>query len=344
MLNVSVINGLDTSIDRVAAMARTAWCFLSRSWFAAAGSQEIYTLILSGAEGVPLIALPVAAMGRFLRTVPSGYWPFRSFPVADGVSADHMVALLSDRHARRALGGFWRLGPLYADDPALGLLREAAPRAGWHVCVRTTATAYLLDMEQLAAEGTWPRNSTLRKNRFHEKHLASHGQLEWRFARGADWTPALFDDLAAIEAKSWHAGASDPKFLPGPHRQFWERLARDPQQAERMNAAILYVDGKPAAFSFDLDVGDRKYAIANSYDPAFAKHSPGKCLYYRNLVEATGRGIKLVDWGAGDGGYKQTIGAERGPEIVDCLIVRKGWPSLFMPLLAWLWKTSGNRY
>ncbi len=343
MPKVSVINGLDPSIDRVASMARAAWRFLSRSWFAAAGSQEICTLLLSGAEGVPLIALPIAAVGRYLRTVPSGYWPFRSFPVADSASAEDMAALLSDRGARRALGRFWRLGPIYADDPALILLRDAAPRAGWHVCTRTIATAYLLDMEQLAAEGTWPRNSTLRKNRFHEKHLATHGHLEWRFARGADWTPELFADLAEIEAKSWHAGASDPKFLPGPHRRFWERLASDPEQAERMNAAILYVDGKPAAFSFDLDVGDRKYAIANSYDPAFAKHSPGKCLYYRNLSEAIGRDIRLVDWGAGDGGYKQTIGAERGPDIVDCLIVRKGWISPFIRIIAWVWKTSQNR-
>ena len=51
-----------------------------------------------------------------------------------------------------------------------------------------------------------------------------------------------------------------------------------------MWAAVLRVDGAPAAFSFDLNAGALKYAIANSYDPAFAKHSPGKLLYYRNLV------------------------------------------------------------
>jgi CelD/BcsL family acetyltransferase involved in cellulose biosynthesis len=342
-VEVSVSKGLDPSIDRVAAMARAAWRFLSSSWFAAAGSSEISTLLLMGAEGVPLIALPITVLGRLLRGVPGAYWPYRSFPVAEGTSSAQMAALLSDRRARRALGPAWRLGPLYADDPALVLLREAAPLAGWRVFERHVATAFLLDMVQLTVEGTWPRNSTLRKNRFHEKHLASHGALEWRFARGADWTPELFADLAAIEAKSWHAGASDPKFLPGPHRDFWERLAADPEQAARMNAALLYIDGKPAAFSFDLDVDGRKYAIANSYDPAFAKHSPGKCLYYRNLTEAMGRGIVLVDWGAGDGGYKQTIGAEEGPEIVDCLIVRPGLAAPLAPLIGVLWRVTGRK-
>lgn len=342
-VEVSITKGLDPAIDRVAAMAHDARRFLSRSWFAAAGPREMSTVLLSGAEGGPLIALPVATIGP-LRAVPGGYWPFRSFPVADSASAEDMAALLSDRKARRALGGLWRIGPVYANDPALLLVRDVAPKAGWHVCARTISTAYLLDMKSLAAAGEWPRNSTLRKNRFHEKHLASHGQLVWRFARGSDWTPALFADLAAIEEKSWHAGASDPKFMPGPHREVWERLAHDPEQAERMNAAILYVDGKPAAFSFDLDVAGRKYAIANSYDPAYAKHSPGKCLYYRNLAEAMERGIDLVDWGAGDGGYKQTIGAVAGPRIMDCLIIRKGWLTPFIPLIARIWKAIGRSH
>ena len=53
-------------------------------------------------------------------------------------------------------------------------------------------------------------------------------------------------------------------------------------------AGLLTIDGRAAAFSFDIDSGGLKYAIANSYDPQFAKHSPGKLLYYRNLVEALG--------------------------------------------------------
>lgn len=343
-MDVSVVAGLDPAIDRVAAMARGAWRFLTRSWFAAAGSQEMVTLLLSGTEGVPLIALPVAMIGGIIRGVPGGYWPFRSFPVAEQARPEHMIALLSERKARRALGPLWRLGPLYADDPALSLLREAAKRSGWHVCERRVATSWLLDMAALAEEGEWPRGSTLRKNRFHEKHLAGHGALEWRFARGPDWTPELFADLAAIEAKSWQGDASDPKFLPGRHREIWERLAKDPEQAARMNAAMLYVGGQPAAFSFDLDVDNRKYAIANSYDPAFAKHSPGKCLYYRNLVDGMNRGIGLVDWGAGDGGYKQTIGATRGPEIVDCLVIRTGWLFPLTPLICTLWKAANRKY
>jgi CelD/BcsL family acetyltransferase involved in cellulose biosynthesis len=210
------------------------------------------------------------------------------------------------------------------------------------VLERRVATSFILDIEAARSDGPWPRNSTLRKNRFHEKHMGEQGALDWRFVSGAQWSRAVFDDLAAIEARSWHGSkaGTDTKFLDPEMRAFWERLAADPVQAERMRAAMLYVGGTPAAFSFDLDVGETKYAIANSYDPAFAKHSPGKCLYYRNLIEAAERGIRFVDWGAGDSGYKTTLGAVPGVEIVDCLVIR---PAMLGRALRPVWQRSGNQ-
>ena len=109
-----------------------------------------------------------------------------------------------------------------------------------------------------------------------------------------------------------------------------------------LRAAVLTIDGKPAAFSFDLDAGALKYAVANSYDPAVAKHSPGKLLQYRNLVHALDRGVTRVDWGAGDSGYKQTIGAEAGPAIRDWLLLRPGLPAAVGRLARGLWRRSGN--
>ena len=43
----------------------------------------------------------------------------------------------------------------------------------------------------------------MKKNRWHEKNLAEHGPLEWKFVSGAGWDSGLFDDLAAIERSSW---------------------------------------------------------------------------------------------------------------------------------------------
>jgi CelD/BcsL family acetyltransferase involved in cellulose biosynthesis len=91
-----------------------------------------------------------------------------------------------------------------------------------------------------------------------------------------------------------------------------------------------------------MNAGALKYAIANSYDPRVAKHSPGKLLYYRNLVRAIEDGIATVDWGAGDSGYKQVIGAEKGPAIRDWLFIRPGIDALAGKLLRAAWKRSGR--
>nr|WP_277998472.1 GNAT family N-acetyltransferase [Sphingomonas liriopis] len=339
-------DGLAAAIDTVAARAAPAHGFLRYGWFAAAlgayGGQARTLLVEE--DGEPTLALPFVGIGPAIAraaAVPGSYWPFRSFPLAvDAGEGTLKAALATLAGAVNVL----RIGPVYDDDPAAMPLIAAARAAGWAVLDRFVADSWLLNMAALQAEGTWPRGSTLRKNRFHEKHLAGHGVPDWRFLNGGDW-PAAFDALAGVEEASWIAArtdGSDAKFTTTGHGAFWRAAAADPVVAGMLRAALLTIDGRPAAFSFDLDAGDLKYAIANSYDPAYAKHSPGKLLYYRNLVEALGRGITRVDWGAGDSGYKQVIGADKGPAIRDWLLVRPGLPALLGRLARGAWRRSGH--
>lgn len=344
---VDCVDGLAGAIDAVASRAAETHRFLRYGWYAAAlaaygGAARTLTV---AREGEPVAALPMVAMGPEwlgLASVPGCYWPFRSFPVCEDAGVEAAELLLA-RLARetRAL----RVGPVYDGDPGLELLKAAAKAKGWAVLDRFVADSYLLDMAALRAEGNWPRNSTLRKNRFHEKHLGSHGALDWRFVSGADWNEREFAALGGIEEKSWIAArtdGSDAKFTNGGHGAFWRAAAADPVIAGMMWAAMLHVDGEPSAFSFDLNAGALKYAIANSYDPAYGKHSPGKLLYYRNLLRAVEDGMTLVDWGAGDGGYKGTIGAVKGPAIRDWLFVRPGLPAYAATMLRSIWRRSGH--
>jgi len=347
LLTASIGDGLASALDAVADHAAPAHRFLRYGWFAATlaaygGSARTLTI---AREGVPILALPFVAKGpAFLgiAAVPGCYWPFRSFPVAADADAAAFELLLDKLRGEVAA---LRIGPVYDGDPALEGLRVAAAVKGWVALDRFVAESFLLDMTGLRTEGTWPRNSTLRKNRFHEKHLAEHGELDWSFVSGGDWNGDAFDALAAIERKSWIAArtdGSDAKFTDDGHGGFWRAAAADPVIAQMMWAALLRIDGEPAAFSFDMNAGTLKYAIANSYDPRVAKHSPGKLLYYRNLVRALDDGMETVDWGAGDSGYKRVIGAEPGPMIRDWLFVRPGVPGMTARLLKGLWRRSGN--
>lgn len=319
-------DGCPAAIDQAAAAADPRHAFLRAGWFSAAGAEGMRTLVATRADGSVIAALPTCRLGRKpVRRVPGSYWPYRSFPVAADAADEELACFLSSRAARAALGPAWRLGPVYEGDPTAARLVALASMAGWSVLERPLGTDFVIDLAGLTTSGEWPRGSTLKKNRYFEKQLAVSGPLDWRFVRGRDWTTGTFDALAEIEERSWVASDTDrsgAKFVAPARRRSWEAVRQDPVLAGMMSAAILFIGGRPAAFSFDLDVGTTKHVIANSYDQAFARNSPGRVLAYRNLIRAAEQGIKIVDWGSGDGGYKSTLGAEPGPRILDLLFVR----------------------
>lgn len=345
-MRATAFEGLSALIDSVADAALPNYQFLRFQWFAAALAaygQRARTIVVEN-DGDAVIAMPFAAFGpgpARLATIPGSYWPFRAFPAradASDVAFDVLVERLE-----RELNGL-RIGPSYDGDPATAALIAAAKRRGWAVLDRHVARSYVLDIAEAQNKGGWPRKSTLKKNRFHEKNLAARGTLEWKFLTGADLLVGGFDQLAAIEEKSWIAARTDgcdAKFTNAGHGAFWRMAAADPAIAEMMWAALLTVDGDPIAFSFDINIGPFKFAIANSYDPAFARQSPGKLLHYCNLDRAIQDGITTVDWGAGDGGYKRVIGASKGPLIRDWLLLKPGAPAMLGRVLQGMWRRSG---
>ncbi len=345
-VRADVVEGLAAAIDTVAERGAQSHRFLRFGWYAAAlaayGGQA-KTLVVEQ-DDAPVLTLPFVPLGpRLLRiaAIPGCYWPFRSFGLALEAGEPALKAALST--LARHVNGI-RIGPVYDTDPAAAALIATARAQGWTTVDRAIGDSWSLDLPRAREGEPWPRTSTLRKNRFHEKHLAEHGTPDWRFLSGADW-PAVFADLGAVEQTSWIAHATDRtgmKFTADGHLAFWQAAVADPVLAGMFRAALLTVDGAPAAFSFDIDTGELLYAIANSYDPRFAKHSPGKLLYWRNLVAAQARGIRRVDWGAGDSGYKQVIGATVDAPIRDWLLFRPGLPALAGRLLGWLWRRSGQ--
>jgi len=332
-----IVAGLPPAIDRVADGAVPVRRFLTRGWYAAAVAAyggDPRTLVVEGDDG-PAFAMPLVAIGPAplrLAGVPGSYWPLRA-PVASAAAGAgvFLAAVAALRRHVRAV----RIGPVPDGDPAVDGLVAAARGAGWTAIERVVAASWILDLDPV--DGPWPRGSTLRKNRFHEKHLAAHGALEWQRLGAGDW-PGAFDMLAEVERLSWHGQERDAKFADTRHAAFWRVAATDAAVAARFTGALLRVDGRPAAFSFDMELGETVFAIANSYDPAFARHSPGKLLQYRNLVAQRDRGVRLVDWGAGDSGYKRTIGAVEGPPLRDWLLLAPGLPSLAGRVFARRWR------
>lgn len=335
-----IVEGLAGEIDDAAEAAAPAHRFLRQAWFAAAlhaYGGEARTVLVENRKGI-VAAVPLVRFGpklAGLAAVPGCYWPMRSAPVAVHAEEADLDRLLGGI-ARAARGV--RIGPVMDDDPLVARLIPRARLAGWAVVERASGDSWRLPVP---ADGVWPRPSTAKKNRWFETRLGEHGALSIDRIGGAGWTPQALDRLARIEAASWVGTGTDhadAKFVAPGHAAFWRAAVADPVLATMIHAAILVLGDRDAAFTFGMDCGARRHIIANGFDPAFAVHSPGRVLAWRDLAQARANGIGEVDWGTGDSGYKRQFGAQRGPAMRDWLLVRPGIAAAAVRSLVRVWR------
>ncbi|HEY0623511.1 GNAT family N-acetyltransferase [Sphingomonas sp.] len=333
---VRLHNGVPALLDDLAARTDPHHHFLRAAWYRMAAGEGAVTLAAIRPDGTPIAALPTTPLGPALigaRSVPGSYWPYRSIPLNPEASGAELSAFFANPASIAALGPAWRIGPIYADDPATVRIKRAAAAGGWTVLTRKLGRTFLFDTR----DDSWPRRSTRRRLANYERQLAQLGEVTIREVSGAGWTRAVFDRLAAIEAASWVGTGTDgtgAKFLTDAKRAGWIEMMADPVLAQALSATILSVGGKPAAFSFDLRSGTMQYGIASSYDPRFAAFRPGKIVTAHQLEQARRAGVETIDLGAGDSGYKREMGAVAGPEILDLLIVRNR-PAASLLRLRW---------
>jgi CelD/BcsL family acetyltransferase involved in cellulose biosynthesis len=319
---VSLHRGYPATLDAFAASGASSHGFLRAAWFGVA-QEGASTLVATRSDGSFLIAVPTASVGPTVvgaRAVPGSYWPFRSPLVARDAAPDELATALSDRGLRMALSPLWRVGPVYADDPGVGALRRGARLAGWSVLSRPLGRTFTLDLSRGGGRGRGRRLDG------YARRLGEHGPVRFEHVSGADWSPATLDALAAVERASWigrRTDGSGAKFLTAAQRAYWRHVLSDRMLARALSATILHVGAEPAAFSFDLIDGETQYAIASAYDERFAACRPGHLVTRDQLARAAEAGVRRVDLGAGDSGYKRAMGAEPGSEIVDLLFVRR---------------------
>lgn len=349
------VEGFPPALDALAEHNLAGHGFLRAAWYRASlsacartgGADRGRSLLVqrAGQHGAfPIAAIPTIPFGPALigaRRVAGAYWPLRAALIAPDCDPRELATALALPAARRALGPLWRLGPARADCPATARLAAAAEAVGWQVLARPAGECWVIDCAAARADG-WPRASTAKRMARIERRLGQLGPVSWSRVRGADWSAAVLDELAAVEAASWIAARTDgraAKFLHRHQRALWQEVLADPALAAMLCATILKVGGRPVAFSFDLIDGKVQYGIAGTYVQALARYEIGKLANHRALADAITGGIDLLDLGAGDSGYKRDMGARAGYALVDLLMVR---PRPAARLIAPLW-TGGDK-
>lgn len=133
------------------------------------------------------------------------------------------------------------------------------------------------------------------------KHLQRHGQLAFtRFSTIAQldrYLPMFFEQY--IERRRGTAAAR--VFIRPEVRKFYAALAKSTLTPGWLHFSVLECAGRPVAFHFGFEFRDRLYWYKPSFDPALARHSPGKVLLSFLIRDSLERGLTELDF---------TVGAE----------------------------------
>jgi len=314
---------------------------MTRSWYTAWASAYLPMnrsvapmswLVARDAAQDALAIIPLARQQwpRFTVISLGGhYWPFRTIPmVADQGHLQQtcraVAAFASSRRALRTL----RLGPVPRHDPAVRGLLNALAERDWLILEKSIGDTYAVRMPpDFEAYEKELGSHLLKKVAYFERRLKKLGDVEIRTispSNPTEWLKVL-DDLASVEGSSWVAkdehGTS--KFVGERNRRFWEQVISCKPVAEALRVWMLYTQGKPVSYSFNIDSGPTKYILANGYDETFKEHSTGTILAYHLLRDASQRGMTTVEWGLSDSGYKSRWHAVPHFELVNLMLMQR---------------------
>ena len=275
--------------------------------------------------------LPIAVQRKFgiaVAALGGLYWPFRSIVMPDDAVNDAACALAGalTQSARMLV---MRCGPVPERCAGTSALMSSLERRGWRI--RCAPLGYTFASELPASWSAFeqqPGGRLAKRTAYYERRIGRDGALEIRMFGGAaeaSWPDAL-RDIAAIERNSWqHRAGGVPRFAGARLQAFWTAILADARCARAARAWLMYFDGEPASFCFCLDSGETRYVIANNYAERVRGYSTGSILYrhvFRDAIESAG--IRRIDIGLGDSGYKSRWGARPALRLLDWVAFRPG--------------------
>lgn len=333
--------------------------FLNSAWFDAWGRHllpydswrgPLRYLTASGSDGQLQAVVALATQRQYGVAVASLgglYWPFRSPLIARAHVEETCEALAMAFTRERRLAAL-RYGPVPDTDEAIALLNAALASRGWRLHQSGLGTTYCVELPATWIELERQLGKSLRTNiEYYERKLGREGTLEIRRFRGSadpGWSTAIVD-LASVERKSWQFREGGRlRFHGERNAAFWSSLLVNGQFGEVATAWVMYFNGEPVSFCFCLDCGAMRYILANNYALSMHRYSTGSVLYkhvFRDAIEACG--IRRINIGLGDSGYKSRWGARPAFELVDWIAFRPGLLGGALDLVWRLRTTLGRR-
>ncbi|MFC5552224.1 GNAT family N-acetyltransferase [Massilia aerilata] len=253
------------------------------------------------------------------------YWPWRGVALEAGAGEQSLIGL-ADELTKRPCGAMLRMGPLIDGDTDTQDFVKLLCARGWRGLRQESGQVFELalpaSMEALQAQvsGSLWKNIAYQRRRL-EKQGAVTAE---RHRLSAAQAMPLLQRAALVEQASWVAQQGEEVKLMGAQNQaYWSQLAQHGDEP-KVVLWLLSWGERDIAFSLHLEHGKTMCIVANGYDEALKASSPGSLLSLDIFRDAIARGMRLVDWGQGDSGYKQRWGAQPGARMVDMILFRPG--------------------
>jgi len=270
------------------------------------------------------------------------YWPWRGVAVSPDAGEQALEALATEL-TRRPPGPVLRMGPLIDGDTDTRRLISLLRARGWHGLTQESGQVFELALPASTEALKEQVSGSLWKNiAYLRRRLEKQGAVmsERHRLTGALSAP-LLQRAALVEQASWVAQqGKDVKLVGAQNQAYWSGLAQHDDGPEVV-LWLLSCGGRDIAYSLHLEHGQTMCIVANGYDEELKASSPGSLLSLDIFQEAIGRGLRMVDWGQGDSGYKQRWGAYPGAQMRDLILFRPGlvgtvaYRMLKIPLSSW---------
>ena len=139
-----------------------------------------------------------------------------------------------------------------------------------------------------------------------ERRLHELGEVKYGDYRSIDELPNGFDDIDAIEKKSWKWRQGMPISAPR-YRGFYRKLAEACGRKGWLHLRTLEVTGNKIAYDFNIDFEGRVESMKASYDHRYEKYSPGTLLLHDVLKQFFRSGVTRINMLWGVFGYKRRV-------------------------------------
>ena len=283
-----------------------------------------YITSLNGA-GETVGAIPVAtqtrARLRFL-SLAGPYIPYRGFPVranmADVVAQD-VASLLT---TTSGWSGF-RFGPVAEWDPVTSNLIAALKKRGWRVVSTPDGSRQMITLPNTVEEYFDKLSSgELKSIRRRERKMCREQRVSVQFHTAndrTDWSQVVHD-LSRVESNSWLPREDgDLRFSGNANQAFWTTVFDVPHEGLQPKVWIVYFGDTPVAFDFNFDSGLHRYSIAAHYAESVRQYRLGFLSMRMEIENAIQNGIRFIDLGVGDPGYKGLWHSTRCGQVLDVM-------------------------